>query len=144
MPPVRMRGDGRKAKNPGKTLLRLLSYMKKYIPILVLVLICIFLASFAQTRGSENVGSLVDDYIIPMVEGKDVSFADLQRYLIQLACIFGVGILASFMNQFLMVSVSQGTQKRIRDEMFTKMQRLPLRYFDSNTAGNIMSRYTPS
>ena len=142
MPPVRMRGDGRKAKNPGKTLLRLLSYMKKYIPILVLVLICIFLASFAQTRGSENVGSLVDDYIIPMVEGKDVSFADLQRYLIQLACIFGVGILASFMNQFLMVSVSQGTQKRIRDEMFTKMQRLPLRYFDSNTAGNIMSRYT--
>ena len=142
MPPVRMRGDGRKAKNPGKTLLRLLSYMKKYIPILVLVLICIFLASFAQTRGSQNVGSLVDDYIIPMVEGKDVSFADLQRYLIQLACIFGVGILASFMNQFLMVSVSQGTQKRIRDEMFTKMQRLPLRYFDSNTAGNIMSRYT--
>ena len=137
-----MRGDGRKAKNPGKTLLRLLSYMKKYIPILVLVLICIFLASFAQTRGSENVGSLVDDYIIPMVEGKDVSFADLQQYLIRLACIFGVGILASFMNQFLMVSVSQGTQKRIRDEMFTKMQRLPLRYFDSNTAGNIMSRYT--
>jgi len=142
MPPVRMRGDGRKAKNPGKTLLRLLSYMKKYIPILVLVLICIFLASFAQTRGSENVGSLVDDYIIPMVEGKDVSFADLQQYLIRLACIFGVGILASFMNQFLMVTVSQGTQKRIRDEMFTKMQRLPLRYFDSNTAGNIMSRYT--
>ena len=142
MPPVRMRGDGRKAKNPGKTLLRLLSYMKKYIPILVLVLICIFLASFAQTRGSENVGSLVDDYIIPMVEGKDVTFADLQQYLIRLACIFGVGILASFMNQFLMVTVSQGTQKRIRDEMFTKMQRLPLRYFDSNTAGNIMSRYT--
>jgi len=137
-----MRGDGRKAKNPGKTLLRLLSYMKKYIPILLLVLVCIFLATFAQTRGSENVGNLVDDFIIPMVEGKEVSFDDLLQYLIQLGCIFAVGITASFLNQFLMVSVSQGTQKRIRDEMFTKMQRLPLRYFDSTTAGNIMSRYT--
>ena len=137
-----MRGDGRKAKNPRKTLLRLLGYMKQYIPILVIVLLCIVMSSVAQTRGSENVGNLVDDFIIPMVEGKDVTFDDLLHYLIELGCIFAVGMLAAFLNQFLMVSVSQGTQKRIRDEMFTKMQRLPLRYFDSNTAGNIMSRYT--
>lgn len=142
MPPVRMRGDGRKAKNPGKTLLRLLGYMKQHIPTLLLVFACIIVAAVAQTRGSENVGTLVDDYILPMVQEGSSDFGPLVQYLVKLGCIFGLGMLASFLNQFLMVTVSQGTQKRIRDEMFTKMQRLPLRYFDSNTAGNIMSRYT--
>ena len=142
MPPVRMRGDGRKARNPGKTLLRLLGYMKQHIPTLLLVLLCIIVAAVAQTRGSENVGTLVDDYILPMVETGSADFGPLLKYLVKLGCIFGLGMLASFFNQFLMVTVSQGTQKRIRDEMFTKMQRLPLRYFDSNAAGNIMSRYT--
>ncbi len=142
MPPVRMRGDGRKAKNPKKTLLRLLSYMRKYIPTLVIVLACILITALVQTKGSENVGNLVDDYILPMVHSGSTDFAPLLRYLVQLACIFGVGMIASFLHQFLMVSVSQGTQKVIRDEMFTRMQRLPLRYFDTNTAGNLMSRYT--
>ena len=142
MPPVRMRGDGRKAKNPGKTLLRLLSYMRKYIPILLIVLVCIYLAAQAQATGSENIGRLVDDYILPMVASGSTDFGPLLSYLFRVAAIFAAGMIASFLNQFLMVSVSQGTQKRIRDEMFTKMQRLPLRYFDSNTAGNIMSRYT--
>ena len=142
MPPVRLRGDGRKAKNPGKTLLRLLGYTRKYIPILIIVLLCIIIAAVAQTTGSENLGTLVDDYILPMVASGSTDFAPLIKYLLGIAGIFAAGMLASFLNQFLMVSVSQGTQKRIRDEMFTKMQRLPLRYFDSNTAGNIMSRYT--
>ena len=142
MPPVRMRGDGRKAKNPGKTLLRLLGYMKNYIPILLIVLVCIFATAFAQTTGSENIGNLVDDYIVPMVKSGSTDFGPLFEYLVGIACIFGVGMLAAFLQQYLMVSVTQGTQKRIRDEMFTKMQTLPVRYFDSNTAGNIMSRYT--
>jgi len=142
MPPVRMRGDGRKARNPKKTLLRLLGYMKKYIPTLLLVLVCIIVAAVAQTRGSENIGRLVDDYILPMVAAGSADFSPLAKYLISIGCIFAAGMVASFLQQFLMVSVSQGTQKVIRDEMFTKMQRLPLRYFDSNAAGNIMSRYT--
>ena len=142
MPPVRMRGDGRKAKNPKKTLLRLLSYMKKHIPVLCLVLVCIVMAAIAQTTGSKNIGRLVDDFILPMVASGSTDFGPLLSYLIGIACIFLLGMLASFFQQFLMVSVSQGTQKVIRDQMFTKMQRLPLRYFDSNTAGNIMSRYT--
>ena len=142
MPPVRMRGDGRKAKNPKKTLLRLLSYMKKHIPTLLLVFLCIIAAAIAQTKGSENIGTLVDDYILPMVASGSTDFAPLVKYLISIACIFIMGMAASFLQQFLMVTVSQGTQKTIRDEMFTKMQRLPLRYFDTNTAGNIMSRYT--
>ncbi len=142
MPPVRMRGDGRKAKKPGKTLLRLLGYMKRYIPNLVIVFLCIIATAIAQTRGSENLGILVDDYILPMVASGSEDFAPLLRYLVGIGGIFALGMVASFLFQYLMVPVSQGTQKIIRDEMFTKMQRLPLRYFDSNTAGNIMSRYT--
>ncbi len=142
MPPVRMRGDGRKAKNPGKTLLRLLGYMRKYIPLLILVFICIIVAAVAQTKGSESIGTLVDDYILPMVASGSADFTPIARYLLGIAGIFLAGMVASFLNQFIMVTVSQSTQRIIRDEMFTKMQRLPLRYFDSNTAGNIMSRYT--
>ena len=137
-----MRGDGRKAKNPKKTLLRLLGYMKQYIPILLLVLVCIIVTAIAQTTGSESIGALVDDYIKPMVESGSTDFAPIVKFLTKIALIFGAGLIAAFLNQFLMVTVSQGTQKRIRDELFTKMQKLPLRYFDSNTAGNIMSRYT--
>ena len=142
MPPVRMRGDGRKARNPKKTLLRLLGYMKRYLPILILVLVCIFLSSYAQTAGSAALGQLVDDYILPMVASGSTDFGPLLKFLVKLGALLGLGLVCAFLYNYLMVGVSQGTQKQIRDEMFTKMQRLPLRYFDSNTAGNIMSRYT--
>ncbi|MBQ9761926.1 MAG: ABC transporter ATP-binding protein [Oscillospiraceae bacterium] len=142
MPPVRLRGDGRKAKSPKKTLLRLLGYMKKYSAHMIVVLLCIVVTAFAQVSGSEALGKLVDEYILPMVATGSTDFGPIVKFLIQLGCIFGAGIIAAFLQQYLMVSVSQGTQKVIRDQMFTKMQRLPLRYFDSNTAGNIMSRYT--
>ncbi len=135
-------GDGRKAKNPGKTLLRIMGYMLPYIPHLVAVLLCIYITAKVQTKSSENIGNLVDMYIVPMVKLGSTDFGPLIRYLLELAGIFCIGIAASFLQQFLMVPVSQGTQRRVRDEMFTKMQRLPLRYFDTNTAGNIMSRYT--
>ena len=142
MPPVRMRGDGRKAKDPKKVLLRLLSYMKQYIPILIVVLLCILGSAIAQTTGSKSLGALVDDYILPMVETGSTDFSPLLSFLVKIGCIFAMGMVCAFLQQFLMVGVSQGTQKTIRDEMFAKMQRLPLRYFDTNTAGNIMSRYT--
>ena len=142
MPPVRMRGDGRMAKNPKQTLFRLLGYMKKYTGILVIVLVCIFLTSIAQTMGSRSLGTLVDDYILPMVADGSTDFAPVAQFLLKIAAIFAVGVVSSFLYNYLMVGVSQGTQKAIRDEMFIKMQHLPLRYFDSNTAGNIMSCYT--
>ena len=142
MPPVRMRGDGRMAKNPKKTLLRLLGYMRKYLPILAVVLVCIFLTSFAQTMASRSLGTLVDDYILPMVSSGSTDYSPMARFLLKIAGVFAIGIVSSFLYNYLMVGVSQGTQKAIRDEMFTKMQRLPLRYFDTNTAGNIMSCYT--
>ena len=142
MPPVRMRGDGRKATNPKKTMLRLLSYMKRYAPVLVLVLVCIILSSVAQAQGSKALGPLVDVYIRPMVDSGSTDYTLLLGYLVKMASFFALGILGNFLFQYLMVGVTQGVQKQIRDELFTKMQRLPLRYFDSHPAGDIMSRYT--
>ena len=142
MPPVKMRGDGRMAKNPKNTLLRLLSYLKKYMGTLIAVVVCIFLAAFAQTKSSTALGTLVDKYILPMVASGSTDFDPIFQFLLQLAGIFIIGMLASFFQSWLMVGVAQGVQKTVRDEMFTKMQTLPLRYFDTNTAGNIMSRYT--
>ena len=142
MPPVQMRGDGRMAKDPKKTLRRLLGYMKPHIPVLIIVFICIILTSLAQTIGSRSLGTLVDGYILPMVKNGSTDFAPLLSYLIKIAFLFLAGLIGSFLFNYLMVGVSQGTQKLIRDSMFTKMQTLPLRYFDTNAAGNIMSRYT--
>ncbi len=142
MAPPRMRGDGRKAKNPKNTLLRLLGYLKKHLGVLLIVMLCIFLTAFAQITGSTALGRMVDDFILPMVAEGSTDFAPLFAFLVKIACIFVIGLLASFFQSYLMVGVTQGIQKTIRDEMFTKMQKLPLRYFDTNIAGNIMSRYT--
>ena len=142
MPPVKMRGDGRMAKNPKKTFFRLLSYLKDHILVLAIVLLCILAHAFAQITGSRALGNLVDDFILPMVATTSTDFAPLVQFLIKIACIFVVGMVATFFQSYLMVGVTQGIQKSIRDQMFTKMQTLPIRYFDSNTAGNIMSRYT--
>ncbi len=142
MPPVKMRGDGRMAKNPKRTMLRLLSYLKKYLPVLIVVLLCILMTSIAQTTGSRSLGTLVDDYILPMVASGSDDYGPMMAYLLKVAGIFALGMLGSFLYNYLMVDVSQGTQKTIRDAMFVHMQKLPLRYFDSNTAGNIMSRFT--
>ena len=142
MPPRRMPKDMRKAKDPKKSLLRLLGYLKKYIPVLIIVLICILVGAYAQIVGSTALGDLVDEFILPMVAEGSTDFSPLVRFIVKIAGVFVLGIVASFLQSYLMVGVTQGVQKTIRDELFTKMQRLPIRYFDSNTAGNIMSRYT--
>ena len=142
MPPAKMRGDGRMAKDPKKTLLRLLSYLKNYLPTLLIVLVCILATAFASITGSTALGDLVDEFILPMVASGSTDFAPLIRFITRIACVFAVGALASFFQSYLMVGVTQGIQKTVRDDMFAKMQKLPLRYFDTNTAGNIMSRYT--
>ena len=127
---------------PKKGFLGLLSYMKKYTPTLILVLVCIVLTSVAQAQGSRALGPLVDDYILPMVAEGSTDFGPLLSYLGRMAVIFGFGIVGAFLFNYLMVGVTQGVQKSIRDELFSKMQRLPLRYFDSHPAGDIMSCYT--
>ena len=142
MPPVRMKGDGRKAKNPKKTLTRLLSYLKPYRGTLILVVICILLSSLATALSSYSLDPLINDYIKPLTGQENPDFVPLIRFLIIMAVIYVAGIISSFLYSFLMVRVGQGTQKQIRDDMFRHMQTLPIRYFDSHPAGDVMSRYT--
>ena len=142
MPPVRMRGDGRKAKDPKKTLGRLLKYLMNYKLRLFCVIACIFITALVQSQSATALGRLVDEFILPMVAEGSSDFAPIASFLTRLACIFVVGLIASFLQSYLMVGVTQGIQKTVRDDMFKKMQTLPIRYFDTNTAGNIMSRYT--
>ena len=141
-PPPRMMMGGRKAKDPKKTFFRLLSYLKHYWFTLLLVGLCIFAVALTQTRSSTALGKIVDEFILPMVASGSQDFAPLWEFLVTLTVIFAVGLLGNFLQSYLMVGVTQGIQKTIRDELFTKMQRLPIRYFDTNVAGNIMSRYT--
>ena len=142
MPPAKMRGDGRMARNPKKTLFRLLSYLKNHLFILLLVMACILIVALSQTTGSTALGKLVDQYILPMVASGSTDFNPMMQFLLKIMGIFALGVVASFFQSYLMVGVTQGIQKQIRDEMFRKMQTLPIRYFDTNTAGNIMSRYS--
>lgn len=142
MPPVKMRGDGRKAKNPKKTMSRLLSYMAPYKVTMIIVIICIIFSAIAMAVSSASLGTLVDDYITPMLAQSQPDYGPLLKFIAILACIYLVGMLSSFIQHFLMAKVGQGTQKTIRDEMFTHMQTLPIRYFDTHPVGDVMSRYT--
>ena len=142
MPPVKMRGDGRKAKNPKKTIARLLGYLGAYKKSLIAVVICIILSAVAQTASASSLGTLVDDYIAPLLSQAVPDYGPLVKFLAMMALIYLSGMLASFLYNFLMVRVEQGTQKTIRDEMFTHMQTLPIRYFDTHPVGDVMSRYT--
>ena len=142
MPPVRMRGDGRMAKDPKKTLGRILKYLMHYKLTLLMVMACIFSTALVSSQSATALGRLVDDYILPMVATGSTDFQPMLNFLLRLAAILVLGLVASFLQSYLMVGVTQGIQKRVRDDLFRKMQTLPIRYFDSNTAGNIMSRYT--
>ena len=142
MPPPRMMGDGRKARNPKKTFLRLLKYLLQYKFHIAMVLLCIFAHALVHSRSAVMLGTLVDGYILPMVSSGSTDFGPVLKFLLQMLLIFLTGIASTFLQSYLMVPVTQGIQKKIRDELFTKMQTLPLRYFDSNTAGNLMSRFT--
>jgi len=142
MPPVRMRGDGRMAKNPKQTILRLLSYMGQYKGTLAVVGVSVVFNAVAQAASSASLGTLVDDYITPMLSQVSPDFGPLLRFLGMMACVYLVGLVSAFLCNFLMAKISQGTQRSIRDQLFTHMQTLPIRYFDTHPAGDIMSRYT--
>ena len=139
---VKMRGDGRMAKNPKQTISRLLSYMARYKGTLAVVGVSVVFSAVAQAASSASLGALVDDYITPMLSQAVPDFAPLLRFLGMMACVYFVGLVSAFFCNYLMAKVSQGTQRSIRDQLFTHMQTLPIRYFDTHPAGDIMSRYT--
>ena len=142
MPPVKMRGDGRKAKNPKQTLLRLLSYMKPYKAQLIISMVCLLLAAIAQAASSKSIQYVIDDYISPLIGQANPNFLPLVKFLILMASIYLIGIVSNFLCSFFMAKIGQGTQKQVRDKLFAHMQTLPIRYFDTHTAGDLMSRYT--
>lgn len=139
---VKMRGDGRMAKNPKQTISRLLSYMARYKGTLAVVGVSVVFSAVAQAASSASLGTLVDDYITPMLSQTVSDFAPLLRFLGMMACVYFIGLVSAFFCNYLMAKVSQGTQRSIRDQLFTHMQTLPIRYFDTHPAGDIMSRYT--
>lgn len=126
-----------------QTAKRLLKYVTgTYKVRFVIVFICILLSSIASISVSLSLKFLIDDFISPMIGQKDPNFAELYRALAVLGSIFLMGVIATFTYTRLMVYIGQGVLKKVRDDMFEHMQTLPIRYFDQNTNGSIMSLYT--
>lgn len=121
---------------------RLFSYMKEYKRQLVFVVICILLSAVASAASSVFLQTLIDDYIVPLLGTDNPVFGGLIKALITIGIIYMIGVISSLLYSRAMVTVAQGTLKKIRDDMFEKMQRLPIRIFDTRTHGDIMSLYT--
>ena len=121
---------------------RLMSYIGHYKLRFAAVLICIVVNALAMVSCSLYLQTLIDSYITPLLQAATPDFAPLFRSILIMGCIYAVGILACLFYNRTMVSIAQGTLKRIRDEMFEHMQTLPIRYFDTHTHGDIMSHYT--
>ena len=125
-----------------KTIKRLLNYMKQYKGTLIFVVVCILISAVAGAASSMFLQTLIDSYITPLLSAADPDFTGLIKAIINIAVIYLIGTAATWLYNRQMVTVAQGTLKNIRDDMFNKMQRLPIRYFDTHTHGDIMSLYT--
>ena len=140
--PRGMRG-GPKTKNPMKTLKRLLGYiMKRYKFRYLIVIVCIAISSIVQVVGTMFMKQLIDDYILPMLDGRVQTFQPLIEALATMACIYLVGIVCTYAYNMIMMYIAQGVLKGIRDDMFAHMETLPIKYFDTHQHGDIMSHYT--
>ena len=132
-----------KSENAGKTLKRIVGYLMQFKFRLLLVLLCIIMSAYASAKSSLFLKTLIDDYVTPMVEHYTSELmAGLIRSILMLAVVFLVGVLCTFLYNRLMIPVGQGILKKVRDQMFDRMEQLPIRYFDVNAHGDIMSRYT--
>ncbi len=144
-------GGRRNMRLPGQKLekgviKRLISYLKPYKFRLLLVVLCIVISAVASVKGSTFVGSVIDDYVTPLLQslqaGGRADYSSLLRAVLKMAGIYLVGIGATLCFNLIMITVAQSVLKTIRDAMFTHMQTLPLRYFDTHAHGDIMSHYT--
>ena len=131
------------SKNTAKTAKRLLKYVTGMYKVqFVIVFVCILLSSVASISVSLSLKFLLDVFIIPLIGQKQPNFAELYQAMAVLGCIFLVGVVSTFVYTRMMVTIGQGVLKQVRDDMFEHMQTLPIRYFDQNTNGSIMSLYT--
>ena len=127
--------------DPG-TIKRIFSYIFQYKWRVVAIVVCILIGAAAQAGSALFLQSLIDTYILPMVGESNPDWAPLLRAISLMACLYVAGIVASWAWQWLIITVEQGTLKKIRDDMFAHQQKLPIRYFDSHEHGDIMSHYT--
>lgn len=137
----RVKGKG--PENPGKLLKRLMGVLMKFYGVqIVIVAICIVISVIANVQGTMFMQTLIDDYIQPLLKADTPDFQPLLMAILRVAGFYAVGILASYTYNRLMVNVTQGTLKHFRDEMFKRMEMLPIKYFDTHAHGDIMSMYT--
>ena len=122
---------------------RLLSYVGRgYLALFVVVILCILVSAVASVSGSLFLGTLIDNYIVPLAAMANPDFSGLLRVILMMACLYLVGALCAFAYNRIMVTISQGVQKRIRDDLFGHMQTLPIKYFDTHAHGDVMSVYS--
>ncbi len=137
------RGMKPSVANPGKIFKRILGFVaKNYLPHCIVVLVCIALTVFSTIQGTMFTKTLIDQYILPLMDQAVPDYSNLLQAIIRVACFYGVGVIASYVNTRTMVYVTQGTQRNLRDEMFLHMESLPIKYFDTHSHGDIMSMYT--
>mgnify|MGYP005903705271 FL=1 len=137
------RGPKPKIKNPGKLFARLMGFIfKKYLPACIIVVICIFVSVLANVQGTMFTKNLIDDYIVPLLKTGTPDYGPLLATMGRVAVFYGIGVISTFAYSKIMIYVSQGTIKNLRVELFSHMQDLPIRYFDSHAHGDIMSIYT--
>ncbi len=133
----------RRPKNTGKALKRLLSYIfSDYKPHFAAVIVFIVISSVAGVRGSMFIQTVLDNYVTPMLKSGSKDFSPLLIAIFQMFGIYAAGVISTFLYNRIMIVVGQGVLKQIRDDMFEKMQKLPISYFDSHSHGDTMSRYT--
>lgn len=134
---------GKGPENPGRLLKRLMGMlMKHYGTAIIIVAICIIINVLANVQGTMFMQRLIDDYITPLLKSETKNYTPLLHAIGRVACFYGIGIIASYSYNRIMVNVTQGMLKTFRDSMFTKMEQLPIKYFDTHAHGDIMSMYT--
>lgn len=136
-------GPKPKLKNPGKLFARLMGFIfKNYLAACIFVVICIFISVLANVQGTMFTKNLIDDYIVPLLKTKTPDYGPLLSAIGKVAVFYGIGVISTYVYSKIMIYVSQGTIRNLRIELFSHMQDLPIRYFDSHPHGDIMSIYT--
>ena len=139
----RGRGPRPKIENPGKLFKRLMGYtLKDYAIGWVVVVVCIFVSVYSSLQGTMFMRTLIDDYILPLIGKKNPDFSSLAGAIGRVALFYALGVVASFTQSRILINIGQGTLRNIRNDMFEKMEALPIKYFDTHAHGDIMSIYT--
>lgn len=138
-----MKQRGKTSTSPWKLLKRLMGILMKHYGVqIIFVAICIVITVLANVQGTMFIQRLIDDYIVPLLKAEAPDFQPLLHAMLRVALFYAIGIAAAYTYNRIMVNVTQGTLKIFRDEMFRKMESLPIKYFDTHAHGDIMSMYT--